>query len=240
MARTTTTEQIRQQVALMLDRDDAHQQDNLVGSGSTDFLNIFIADAEKRIYRDILAYLPPFEFRQEHTLASGEDSFNEPLGYLGVRYVEAEVNGVRRLLVRTSVENIRNANIQDRIDVPDEFAYGSNVFYFRPSNSEVKITIYYYGELTSVLNIPNEDTNHYLLNNFDDILRYYAAIEGAMYYNTDALKPMIGVWEEAAKKKRDAVIMQDNRARQSGSTGRMGRFYRKPPRISPNIGAFGR
>lgn len=235
----TSKEQLRREIALLIDRDDIATQDSVIDNETVDYLSIFIRDAEKRAYRDEVTRIPPFEFVQTHTLAAGIDSFPEPAGYLEVRYVESETFGLRTLLTRTSVKQIRDRAIGDRVDQPTEFAYGSNQFFIPPAISTNTVNLYYYGELTPINNLVGEVNNHFLLNSMDDLIRYYAAIYAAEYYATDALKGMINTWEERAKKIRDDIIMQDVRARQSGSTPLMGRFYRNAPRISPNTGAFG-
>ena len=235
----TSKEELRRQIALLADRDDIATQESVIDGETVDYLSIFIRDAEKRAYRDEVTRIPPFEFVQEHTLAAGDTSFQAPLGYLEIRYVEAVTAGIRTLLTRTSVSQIRDAAVDDRVDINTEFAYGSNTFYVRPSSSETTVRVYYYGELTPINDLTGEVTNHYLLNSMDDLIRYYAAIFAAEYYNTDALKGMIQTWEARAKQIRDDIIMQDVRARTSGTAGKIGRFYRNAPRISPNTGSFG-
>lgn len=235
----TSRDQIRREIALLIDRDDITTQDSVIDNETVDYLSIFIRDAEKRAYRDEVTRIPPFEFLQTHTLSAGTTSFPEPQGYLEVRYVESITNDIRTLLTRTAVKSIRDGSPGDRVDVPTDFAYGSNQFFIRPPISETTINFYYYGELTPINSLTGTVNNHFLLNSMDDLIRYYAAIYAAEYFNTDSLKGMIPVWEERAKKIRDDIIMQDVRSRHSGSTPLMGRFYRNAPRISPNTGAFG-
>ena len=232
----TSLEQLRRSIGLLIDRTDATQQvafDNT----NVDVLNEFIDRAERRFYRDEVARIPPFEFLQTHTLNAGDRTIPLPLGYLEVRYIEVEVDGRRQLLHRTSAENILNADVDARIELPDEFAYGSNNFYIRPTNNTVTVNVYYYGELARLTSLTGTVTDHWLLNNADDLILYWAAVEASLYFGT--VENMLPKWEAKAKDIRDNIFMQDKRARQSGSTPRIGRFYRNAPRISPNIGTFG-
>ena len=235
-----TYNNLRNEVSLMINRGDAHQQTSEIDGQNVDFLNIFIRDAERKLYRDEVTRTPEFEFRQQHTLMPGDNSFPVPLGYLETRYAEATQNNVRRLLNRTSVDQILNVNdITDRVDIVDEFAYGSNTFYIRPASRTVDIDFYYYGELTPVADVTDMDApNHTLLNQYRDLLRLEAAIKGAMYYGSAELQQMIQLWQLEAKSIRDEIVSLNRRARRSGGSMNVGRHYRNPRRISPNRGSF--
>ena len=237
----TSREQLRREIALLIDRADATVQTSEIDNVDVDYLDIFIRNAEKRIYRDEVARTPPFEFVQTTTLNPGDSTLAVPRGYLEIRYVEAVQGNTRRILNRTSVDEVRNADIEDRVEIADEFAYGSNQFFIRPITREATINIYYYGELTPIADLTGPITDHELLNNYDDLIRYYAAVEAALYYGSDDLSKMAQLWELKAKDIRDEIVSQNRRARRSGGSQRMGRgHYRNPPRIGVNVGQFGR
>lgn len=236
----TSYNDLRRRVALLIDRDDAHEQMAFDGT-TVDMLGQFISNAERRVYRDEVARVPPFEFLFTQQIPAGNDSFPVPENLFEMRYVELLTgeSNIRYQLERTSVENIRNGNTQERVDVPTRFAYGSNVFYINPAFEDVTVNIYYYSQLAKINTISGDTTEHWLLNEAgDDLLLYYAAVEGALYFGDDA--GMLEKWEGKAQEVRNAIIMQDKRARQSGSTPKIGRGYRNPPQISPNVGTYGR
>lgn len=229
---------LRRRVALLIDRTDAHQQIAFDGT-EVDMLAQFICNAERRVYRDELSRIPPFEFRVNYSVSAGETTLGIPSNYLSMNYAEVEVGDLRTTLERTSKEEIRNTgNVDARVEIPSRIAYGSNEFLIDAPEQDVTINLYYYSQLAPLANqTASTVDNHWLLNNADDLITYYAAVEGALYYGSHG--EMLQLWEAKAKDIRDAIIMQDRRARQSGSTPKSGRGYRVPPRISPNIGTFG-
>ena len=230
----TTLDELRRSIALLIDRDDANDQ-TAFDNTSVDVLNDFINRAERRFYRDEVARIPPFEYRQTHTITSGTNVFSQPAGYLEVRYITATAGDMRCNLERTSVENLLNADTSNRVNLPTRFAYGSNNFYIDPPENEVTVDVFYYGQLPALTSLVGEQTSHWLLNNADDLMLYWGAVEGALFYGAEENAKL---WEARATEIRDGIIMQDKRARQSGSTPKMGRGYRVPPQISPNIGTL--
>ena len=229
---------LRRRVALLIDRTDAHQQVAFDGT-TVDMLDQFICNAERRVYRDEISRIPPFEFNIDYPVPAGTFRLGVPENFLSFNYAEVTVGDIRTTLERTSREEIlTTGNINDRVEIPTRIAYGSNEFVIDPVNQDVTLNVYYYSPLARLADqTASTVDNHFLLNSLDDLIIYYAAVEGALYYGThDA---MLELWEAKAKEIRDAVIMQDRRARQSGGTPRSGRAYRVPPRISPNIGTFG-
>ena len=230
----TTLDELRRSVALLIDRDDATAQ-TAFDNTDVDVLNDFINRAERRFYRDEVGRIPPFEFRQTHTIPSGTNVFSQPAGYLEVRYITATAGDNRCNLERTSVENILNSDPSRRVTLPTRFAYGSNNFYIDPADPEVTIDVFYYGQLAPLTSLTGVQNSHWLLNNADDLILYWAGVEAALYYGQ---QESLEVWEAKAADIRNAIIMQDKRARQSGSTPKSGRYYRTPPQISPNIGTL--
>ena len=105
----TTLDELRRSVALLIDRDDATEQ-TAFDATNVDVLNDFINRAERRFYRDEVARIPPFEFRQTHTITTGTNVFAQPAGYLEVRYILATMGDMRCTLERTSVESILNSD----------------------------------------------------------------------------------------------------------------------------------
>ena len=231
----TTLDELRRSVALLIDRDDATEQ-TAFDATNVDVLNEFINRAERRFYRDEVARIPPFEFRQTHTITGGTNVFAQPAGYLEVRYILATQGERRCTLVRDSVENILNSDSSNRVVIPSRFAYGSNNFYIDPPESEITVDVYYYGQLENLTSLTGPQTSHWLLNNGDDLILYWAAVEAGMYYG--GMEQQTQLWDAKALDIRNAIIMQDKRARQSGSTPKSGRAYRTPPQISPNIGTL--
>ena len=230
----TTLDELRRSIALLIDRDDANAQ-TAFDNTSVDVLNDFINRAERRFYRDEVARIPPFEYRQTHTITAGTNVFAQPAGYLEVRYITATQGDNRCNLERTSVENILNSDASNRVIIPTRFAYGSNNFYIDAPSSDVTVDVYYYGQLPSLTSLVGEQTSHWLLNNADDLILYWAAVEGALFYGATESAPL---WDARAAEIRENIIMQDKRARQSGSTPKMGRGYRVPAQISPNVGTI--
>ena len=227
----------KRRVALMLDRDDASEQ-TTYDNQSLDMLDIFIDDAQKRFYRDECARTPPFEFVQRDVeVGEGVSEIAVPQGYLELRYAEITRGDIRHLLERTSAEQILNADTSARVHIPTRIAYGSNRFLIDKPDTPLTLDLYYYGELTKFKDIEGETESHWLLNFTDDLIAYWAAAEGARYY--DSMLDRVDQWEARAEEIRMSIIKQDKRARQSGSTPRVGRHYRNAPRISPSIGTTG-
>lgn len=229
---------LRRRVALLLNRDDSQDQVAFDGE-SVDMLAMFISNAEKRVYRDEISRIPPFEFRFNYMVPAGTRTLGVPAGFLSLNYAEVTVGDLRTTLERTSRDQIINTgDTADRVEIPSRIAYTSNQFVIDPVSQDVEISVFYYSQLAELADqTATAVTNHWLLNSADDLLYYYAASEGAAYFGS--LTDMIPIWEEKARVIRDAIIQQDRRSRQSGATPRIGRGYRVPPRISPNIGTFG-
>ena len=232
----TSYAELRRSVALLLDREDANEQTAFDGT-NVDQLDVFIGNAERRFYRDEVARIPPFEFRHTYTVAAGETELALPSNYFEIRYAVSTQGDNRISMERTSSDQILTTfDTASRVQIPSRIAYGSNNFLIDPPSGEVTIDLFYYGSITQLNQVTGDDVNnHWLLNRADDLIMYWAAVEGALYYALDSLQ----VWEAKATDIRNAIIMQDVRARNSGRTYKMGRRYRNPPQISPNIGTFG-
>ena len=229
--------EFKRRVALMLDRDDTTEQITY-DNQSLDMLDIFADDAQKRFYRDECSRTPPFEFVQRDVVVeAGASEIPIPQGYLELRYAEINRGDVRHLLERTSAEQILNSDTSARVHVPCRIAYGSNKFLIDKPSADLKMDIYYYGELGQFRDVEGESESHWLLNLGDDLIAYWAAAEGARYY--DSMFDRIDMFEARAEEIRMSIIKQDKRARQSGSTPRIGRHYRNAPRISPSLGTTG-
>ena len=227
----TSYQELRRRLALQIDRDDAHDQVAYDGT-VIDQLDNFILNAERRFYRDKVARIPPLEFFLDYTVPAGETIIPIPEGYFELRYAElTTASNIRYNLERTSIESVNNGPTDVVAEVPNRIAYGSNNFHIDQANADVSVRIYYYGTLTSLKDIEGETTTHWLLNQADDLILYWAAYDASLYYG-DVGDP--AMWEKRAMEIRNSIIEQETRQRQSGSTPRIGRHYRNPPKISPN------
>ena len=232
----TSYQELKRRVALMVDREDAQEQETY-DNATLDMLDIFIDDAQRRFYRDEVARTPPFEFYLQVPVAAGTDEFSVPQGYFELRYAEAMRGDVRHTLERTSFETINNTDLTSRVYLPTRIAYASNRLKIDRVSEDINIDLYYYASLPNLRDVVGETNTHWLLNHADDLIAYWAAADAARYFTASA--DMIQVWEARAEEIRSAIIKQDKRARQSGSTPRIGRHYRNGPRISPSIGTTG-
>ncbi len=220
--------QLKRRVQLLIDRDDG--TDQMAFDGQTeDVLDMFIANAERRFYRSEAARIPPFEKFINYELGSGTGvgELAIPADYFETRYltVTHEETGIQRTLARVSPEIILNTVNSQSVFLPSEFAYGDVKWIVRQPQSGASITAFYYGSLQA-LSDQDGSESHWLLNNADDLIMYWAGVEAALYYGS--LGDMTQLWEGRAKIIHDQIIEQEIRQQASGSTPRQRRYQRQP------------
>ncbi len=225
----TNYAQLKRRVQLLIDRDDA--TDQLAFDGQTeDVLDMFIANAERRFYRSEASRTPPFEKFVNYELGAGTGvgELSIPADYFETRYLTAshEETGIQRTLTRVSPEIILNTVNSQSVFLPSEFAYGDVKWLVRQPQSGASITAVYYGSLDALSAQTETENDHWLLNNADDLIMYWAGVEAALYYGS--LGEMTQQWEGRAQIIHDQIVEQEIRQQASGSTPRMRRYQRQP------------
>ena len=224
MANTYT--ELKNRLLLLIDRDDATSQ--VAPDGTVvDQADVFIAHAEKRFYRSEAARIPPLEKTVQFSVASGTgvEELSIPTDYFESRYLVAEDEAGRSVtLARTSPEQLLNVATNASVSIPREFAYGSNKWLITKPNQTVTVDAIYYGFLDALSEQTTSTTDHYILNNLDDLIIYWAAVDAAMYYGLDP--NLSTVWETRAQEIHDSVVKQEIRQQSSGSTPSQNRPYR--------------
>ena len=225
MAQTYT--QIKNQLQLLIDRTDATAQ--LAADGSTvDVLDDFLRKAEQRFYRSHAARIPPLERFISYSLlpGTGVEALAIPNDYFEVRYLTASDGNSRQVtLARTSPEQILNTNLSVVNNIPNEFAYGNNEWLIRSPNQGTTVVANYYGYLDPISTVTDPTVRHWILNEADDLLVYWAAVDAALYYG--GIDPtMMQSWEARAQVIHDQIVEQEIRQQSSGSTPRINRPYR--------------
>ena len=222
----TTYAELKRRVQLLIDRDDADAQ--IADDGVTvDMLDVFIADAEKRFYRSEAARIPPLEKFVTFTVGSGTGTFDLsiPGDYFETRYLTAvNASSVQVTLARTSPEQVLNRYLSaSNLSYPDVFAYGNKTWVIPRASQQVTVTAVYYGFLDSLKT--TTDSDHWILNNADDLISYWAAVEAALYYGSIDANQM-QLWEARGQYIHDQIVEQEIRQQSSGSTPKQVRPYR--------------
>ena len=221
--------QLKRRLQLLIDRDDA--SDQIGADGVTeDVLDLFIANAERRFYRSEAARTPPFEkiVNYELTTGPGVSELALPADYYETRYltIHNTTSGIQRTLTRVSPEVILNTNINASTYLPSEFAYGDVKWILRKPSEQASVTALYYGFLDALATQTDTVNTHWLLNNADDLIMYWAAVEASLYYGS--VGEMEQVWSNRAQIIHDQIVEQEIRQQSSGSTPRMRRYQRQP------------
>ena len=221
--------QLKRRLELLIDRDDATAQ--MASDGvSEDVLDLFIANAERRFYRSEAARVPPFEKIVNYVLTpgTGVDELSLPSDYYETRYltVTNTTSGVQRTLSRVSPEIILNTNTSSTVYLPDSFAYGDVKWIVRRPSEAANVTALYYGFLPALSTQTDATNDHWLLNNADDLIMYWAAVEASLYYGS--VGEMEQVWSNRAQIIHDQIVEQEIRQQSSGSTPKMRRYQRQP------------
>lgn len=223
----TTYAQLKRQLQLLIDRTDAETQEAEDGT-EVDVLDDFIRKAEQRFYRSEAARIPPMEKFVDFALGvgTGSTSLAIPRDYFETRYLTLlDSNGRQFNLRRTSPDQVLNVLTSASYDIPREFAYGNNEWLIRSPAQPVTIRANYYGFLDSLASQTQETTTHWLLNNGDDLILYWAAVDSALYFG--GIDPtMRDSWEQRAQIVHDQIVEQETRQQQSGTTPRINRPYR--------------
>lgn len=213
-------------VQLLLDRDDVIQ---IAENGEeVNIIDQFIANAEKRYYRSAAARIPPMERYMNFDLLSvpGVTRISIPPDYFEMRFITASAKGQQVTLKRTSPESILNTTLGSyTVNIPTTFAYGNNEWLIPSSSEVIALSINYYGCLPELKSVIDPDTNNWLLRNLDDLIAYWAAVEGSLYFG-DIDPTQTQLWEAKAQSIHDDVVEQEIRQRESGSTPRQGRPYK--------------
>lgn len=219
--------ELKRNIQLLINRDDATAQE-AADSTTVDVLDGFIRKAEQRFYRSPAARIPPMEKFVDYTIApsTGVTTLDIPTDYFETRYLTATVPDGRQFnLRRTSPDQVNNTFTSLSVSTPREFAYGNNQWIFRAPNQAIQVRANYYGFLDA-LSTQTGDTNvHWLLNNGDDIITYWAALDAALYYGgIDTV--MRDEWSARADIIEKQIVEQEIRQQSSGTTPRRGRHYR--------------
>lgn len=221
-------QELKNRLQLLIDRADATTQ--MAADGTViDMLDVFIANASKRFYRSEAARIPPLEKFQDYVLESGSGvtELALPNDYFETRYMLAlDGQGRQVTLTRTSPENILNTVIGQSVSIPTSFAYGNNVWIIRtPNQGEITVQANYYGFLDDLSTLGPDTDDHFLLNDLDDLIVYWAAYDASLYYGGSD-PTQAAMWDQRGMKIHDQVVEQENRQQSSGSTPHQGRPYR--------------
>ena len=220
--------ELKRRVQLMLDRDDANAQ-VAFDNQTVDVLDQFINWAENRFYRSEAARTPPFEFEVKYTIGPGTGyaELAIPTGYYETSFLlasDSDEGGNQVTLARTSKENILNVDTSVSYGFPDNFAYSENMWLVKRYGANVFIRAIYYAALPNLSTQTTDTTSHWLLNHGEDIIVYWAASYGADYFGS--IDPaMAQRWEDRGNAIHDAIVEQEIRQKQSGSTPRQKRPY---------------
>ena len=158
---------------------------------------------------------------------TGFTELSIPADYFETNYIIANKGntGQNTTLTRTAAEQILDTNTSTtNTDLPRRFAYGSNRWLIDTPTSETTVTAYYYGFLPNLNTITSSTNTHWLINNADDLIVYWSAVEGALYYGSID-QTMIDLWEKRGTFIHDQIVEQDNRQKASGSTPKQRRPY---------------
>ena len=234
MARTYN--ELVAKVELLIDRTDASQQASSTGV-TINQLDEFITNAERRFYRDEVARIPPLERTVVYSVTAGQSELAIPSDYLELNYAVANNSLGSVTMMRSTVEHIQTRTDNRVSPLPSRIAYGSNVWQIDPPTTDCTITVYYYRFLNDLSTVTSDTTAHWLLNRADDLIMYWAGVEASLYFGSIDTE-MRTAWEAKAQDIKNAIIEQEIRQRDSGSTPMAGRFYRIPRQVSPNVGNY--
>ena len=221
-------EELKTQLQLLIDRDDAREQESPVGGTDVDVLDDFIRKAEQRFYRSEAARIPPMEKFVDYTLQpnTGVTAIDIPTDYFETRYITATIPTGRQFnLTKTSPEQINNTLTSLSVSVPREFAYGNNQWIMHAPNQQIQLRANYYGFLDALSSQTGTTNRHWLLNNGDDLIIYWAAVDAALYFG--GIDPtMMEQWNNRATIIHNQIVEQEVRQQDSGSTPKVNRPYR--------------
>lgn len=231
MARTYQA--LKRELALLIDRDDATMQ-TTYDDTDMDVLDGFLGRAEMQFYRSEVARIPPLERTENYSIgiSSGVASLAVPADYFESNYilVRDQAGNRQSTLARVSRERILTADLKrSNATLPVEFAYADHHWVLHAPSLPIEATAHYYGFLPALNSITSDTESHWILNNASDLILYWAAVEGGMYFRT--VDPgLVQMWQGNADRIAHNIVEQARRQEVSGSTGKVLRPYRVPRR----------
>ena len=225
-----TYQEMKDRVITLIDRDDAEtieSTDNRI----VNWVDVALRNAELRFYRSETARIPPFEKYVHYTVPKLETELTIPADYFEGRYAISKVGQMSTTMSKTSPEQILNDNLTSAtVLMPKRIAYGSNVWLIDRVAQQTEITAYYYGYIDAISEVDDawveENGGHWLLNNADDLLQFYAGYELSMFYGSIDSQ-QADRWLQRGNEIAESIFLQEQRQKASLSSPKVGRPYRR-------------